>query len=144
MLTLCEATIKLMSYIKIDAMANIAVLYGNTTICTAKFGGDGANIKFALSDCFHNLDSGSYLLNVILTGIGSPILFSLLGSRMAINLKEAGESETKGEITNHWELHPRSTLSEPQFAAPAVTTMGKGKHTVELQPGVSASQSIVW
>ena len=44
---------------------------------------------------------------------------------MAINLKEAGESETKGEITNHWKLHPRSTLSEPQFAAPAVLSSGE-------------------
>ena len=68
---------------------------------------------------FRNLGSGNDFLSIILAGIGDPVIFSLLGSRMAINLKEAGESKTKGEITNHWELHPRSTLSEPQFAAPA-------------------------
>ncbi|PAV17205.1 hypothetical protein PNOK_0726900 [Pyrrhoderma noxium] len=45
--------------------------------------------------------------------------WNLLGSRMAINLKEAGESETKGEFTNHWKPNLKSTLSEPQFAAPA-------------------------
>ena len=69
---------------------------------------------------FRTLGSGNDLPNIALASIGDPVIFSLLGSRMAINLKEAGESKTKGEITNHWELHPRSTLSEPQFAAPAV------------------------
>ena len=43
---------------------------------------------------------------------------------MTINLKEAGESKTKGEIINHWELNPGDTLSEPQFAAPAVLPSG--------------------
>ena len=43
---------------------------------------------------------------------------------MTINLKEAGESETKEEITNHWELNPRSTLGEPQFAVPAGLSSG--------------------
>ena len=61
----------------------------------------------------------------MLSGIGCPTLFSLIGSRMIINLKEAGESKTKGETTNHWELNPRSTLSEPQFAAPAVLSSGE-------------------
>ena len=65
---------------------------------------------------FHILNSWC---NLILTGIGNPILFSLLGSRMAINLKEAGESETKGDFTNHWKPNLKSILSEPQFAAPA-------------------------
>lgn len=69
-------------------------------------------------------DSGSELLNFIFAGIGDPSLFSLLGSRMAINLKEAGDSESKGQPTNHWELHPRNTLSEPQFAAPAGLPFG--------------------
>ncbi|PAV17203.1 hypothetical protein PNOK_0726700 [Pyrrhoderma noxium] len=74
---------------------------------------------------------------------------------MTINLKEAGESETKEEITNHWELNSRNTLSEPQFAAPSVlssdnplsqdprslvVTMGKSKQIVGLQP---ASQNAV-
>ncbi|PAV17199.1 hypothetical protein PNOK_0726300 [Pyrrhoderma noxium] len=69
---------------------------------------------------FHNFGSEYYLLPIILSGIGCPTLFSLIGSRMIINLKEAGDSKLKGEISNHWELNPRSTLSEPQFAAPAV------------------------
>ena len=71
------------------------------------------------------MSSGVDFANIIFASIGDPIFFSLIGSRMAINLKEAGESKTKGEITNHWELHPRSTLSEPQFAAPAGLSSGE-------------------
>ena len=73
---------------------------------------------------FRTLGSGNDLPNIVLASIGDPVIFSLLGSRMAINLKEAGESKTKGEITNHWELNPRNTLSEPQFAAPSVLSSG--------------------
>ena len=43
---------------------------------------------------------------------------------MTINLKEAGESKTNGEISNHWELNSRNILSEPQFAAPAGLPFG--------------------
>ena len=43
---------------------------------------------------------------------------------MIINLKEAGESKTNGEISNHWELNSRNTLSEPQFADPAGLSSG--------------------
>ena len=68
---------------------------------------------------FRTLGSGNDFPNIVLASIGDPVIFSLLGSRMAINLKEAGDSESKGQPTNHWELHPRNTLSEPQFAAPA-------------------------
>ena len=68
--------------------------------------------------------TGYGVISIVLAGIGNPILLSLLGSRMIINLKEAGESKTKGEITNHWELNPRNTLSEPQFAAPPVLSSG--------------------
>ena len=69
--------------------------------------------------------TGYSVISIVLAGIGNPILLSLLGSRMIINLKEAGESKTKGEITNHWELNPRGTLSEPQFAAPVVLSSGE-------------------
>ena len=70
------------------------------------------------------MSSGVDFPDIIFASIGDPILFSLIGSRMIINLKEAGESKVKGEISNHWELHPRSTLSEPQFALPAVLSSG--------------------
>ena len=73
---------------------------------------------------FRTLGSGNDFPNIVLASIGDPVIFSLLGSRMAINLKEAGESKTKGEITNHWELNPRGTLSEPQFALPAGLSSG--------------------
>ena len=71
------------------------------------------------------MSSGLDFPDIIFASIGDPILFSLIGSRMIINLKEAGDSKVKGEITNHWELNPRSTLSEPQFAAPAVPSSGE-------------------
>ena len=69
--------------------------------------------------------TGSSVISIAVAGIGHPILLSLLGSRMIINLNEAGESKTTGEINNHWELNPRGTLSEPQFAAPAVPSSGE-------------------
>lgn len=62
--------------------------------------------------------------NLIITGIGDPLLFSILGSRMAINLKEAGKSEIKGDTTNHWQSNSKSTLSNLQFAAPAGPSSG--------------------
>ena len=70
------------------------------------------------------MSSENDLPSIIFASMGDSIFFSLIGSRMAINLKEAGESKTKGEITNHWELNPRNTLSEPQFAAPSVLSSG--------------------
>ena len=70
------------------------------------------------------MSSGVDFPNIIFASIGDPILFSLIGSRMTINLKEAGKSKTNREISNHWELHPRSTLSEPQFALPAGLSPG--------------------
>ena len=73
---------------------------------------------------FRTASSGVDFPNIIFASIGDPIFFSLIGSRMTINLKEAGESETKEEITNHWELNPRNTLSELQFAAPSVLSSG--------------------
>ena len=71
------------------------------------------------------MSSENDLPSIIFASMGDSIFFSLIGSRMAINLKEAGESKTKGEITNHWELNPRNTLSEPQFAAPVVLSSGE-------------------
>ena len=70
------------------------------------------------------MSSGVDFPNIIFASIGDPILFSLIGSRMTINLKEAGKSKTNGEISNHWELNSRNTLSEPQFADPAGLSSG--------------------
>lgn len=44
---------------------------------------------------------------------------------MAINLKEAAESETKGEAIKQWNPNPRSTLSDPQFAAAVGLSFGE-------------------
>ena len=62
--------------------------------------------------------------NLIISGIGDPLLFSILGSRMAINLKEAGKSEITEDTTNHWQSNSNGTLSDQQFAAPVGPSSG--------------------
>ncbi|PAV15217.1 hypothetical protein PNOK_0897800 [Pyrrhoderma noxium] len=58
--------------------------------------------------------NGAYVISIL----GSPIFLSILGSRMFINLKEAGESNLKvgSGIPARW--NPNSTISNLQFAAP--------------------------
>lgn len=51
----------------------------------------------------------------MLDSLGDPSLLCLLGSRMFLNLKNAGETEVKDDIPDH-HVGTGSILSDPQFA----------------------------
>ena len=73
--------------------------------------------------------NGAYVIPIP----GSPIFLSILGSRMFINLKEAGGANLKvgSGIPARW--NPKSTISNLQFAAPHGPQPGRHPHiTIKL------------
>ena len=57
--------------------------------------------------------SGSFF---VLDSLGDPSLLCLLGSRMFLNLKNAGETEVKDDMSGGYRVGTGSILSDPQFA----------------------------
>lgn len=69
-----------------------------------------------------NGTSGSSASYYVIEIIGSTSFLCLLGSRMFINLKEAGDIQANGRAQS------RNSLSSPAFASPIVSSSGMYNH----------------
>ena len=60
----------------------------------------------------------------ILSFLGSPGFLCLLGSRMFLNLKEAGEAEVNEGTSIPSVNNPASNIGDPQFEQPSSSSSG--------------------
>ena len=61
----------------------------------------------------------------ILGALGNPVFLCLLGSRMFVNLMEAGQSEVKNGSSNNVLSGVGSTISDIQFSDPSGPRLGR-------------------
>ena len=61
----------------------------------------------------------------ILGALGNPVFLCLIGSRMFVNLIEAGQSEVKNGSSNNVHSGGGSTISDIQFGDPSGPRLGR-------------------